>query len=61
MSDKPEFGYGAGLRPLWTARDRDAEAIRAVLRTAGRREFSQRHGGFVVEGGGDGQPFLTGG
>jgi hypothetical protein len=54
MSDnKPEFGYGAGGRPLWTARDRDAEAIRAVLRTAGRREFSQHRGGFVVEGGGD--------
>ncbi|MEU5869161.1 hypothetical protein OIE67_20085 [Nonomuraea fuscirosea] len=55
--DKPEFGYGAGGRPLWTARDRDAEVIRTVLRKAGRREFSERHGGFVVEGGGDGRPF----
>ncbi|GAA3141383.1 hypothetical protein GCM10010466_35470 [Planomonospora alba] len=43
---------------MWTARDRDAEAIRAVLRTAERREFSQRHGGLVVEGCGDGRPFL---
>ncbi|MBT2225104.1 hypothetical protein [Nonomuraea sp. NEAU-A123] len=28
-----------------------------MLRKAGRREFSERHGGFVVEGGGDGRPF----
>ncbi|WP_182886005.1 hypothetical protein [Microbispora sp. H10885] len=55
--DKPEFGYGAGGRPLWTARDLDTEVIRTVLREAGRREFSERHGGFVVEGGGDGGPF----
>ncbi len=55
--DKPEFGYGAGGRPLWTAWDRDAEVIRTVLRKAGRREFSERHGGFVVEGGGGGRPF----
>ncbi|MET8160581.1 hypothetical protein ABZT47_29845 [Sphaerisporangium sp. NPDC005289] len=58
MSDgKPAFGHGAGGRPLWTARDRDAEVIRTVLRKAGCREFSERHGGFVVEGGGDGKPF----
>ncbi|PZG22700.1 hypothetical protein C1I98_36555 [Spongiactinospora gelatinilytica] len=50
--DKPEFGYGAGGRPLWTARDRGTEVIRTVLRKAGRREFGERHGGFVVEGGG---------
>ncbi|GAA0826808.1 hypothetical protein ACFQVD_11485 [Streptosporangium amethystogenes subsp. fukuiense] len=55
--DKPEFGYGAGGRPLWTARDRDAEIIRAVLRKAGHREFSERHGGFVVEGGSGGRSF----
>ncbi|MEV5893808.1 hypothetical protein [Nonomuraea fuscirosea] len=55
--DKPEFGHGAGGRPLWTARGRDAEVIRSVLRKAGRREFGDRHGGFVVEGGGDGGPF----
>ncbi|MDP9869122.1 MULTISPECIES: hypothetical protein [Streptosporangium] len=35
--DKPESGYGAGGRPLWTARDRDAEVIRTVLRKAGYR------------------------
>ncbi|MGI5156914.1 hypothetical protein [Microbispora sp. CA-102843] len=28
-----------------------------MLRKAGRREFSERQGGFVVEGGGDGRPF----
>ncbi|MEU7838898.1 MULTISPECIES: hypothetical protein [unclassified Nonomuraea] len=58
MSDKPEFGYGASGRPLWTARDRDAEVIRTVLRKAERREFSERHDGFV-EGGDDGAPFLV--
>ncbi|MGW4412381.1 hypothetical protein ACWEJ6_50875 [Nonomuraea sp. NPDC004702] len=57
--DKPEFGYGAGGRPLWTVRDRDAEVIRMVLRKAGRREFSERRDGFVVEGGEDGAPFLV--
>ncbi|MBB5782025.1 hypothetical protein [Nonomuraea jabiensis] len=57
--DEPEFGYGAGGRPLWSVRDRDAEGIRTVLRKAGRREFSERHDGFVVEGGGDGAPFLV--
>ncbi|MEU0516311.1 hypothetical protein [Streptosporangium sp. NPDC006007] len=55
---KPEFGYGEGRRPLWTACDRDAEAVRKALRKAGRREFGQGHGGFVVEGGGEGVPFL---
>jgi hypothetical protein len=55
--DDPQFGYGEGQRPLWTERDCDAEAIRAVLRKAGSREFSERHGGFVVEGGGSGRPF----
>ncbi|MEU6744391.1 hypothetical protein [Streptosporangium sandarakinum] len=54
--DRPAFGYGAGGRPLGTARDRDAEVIRAMLRKAGRREFSERHGRFI-EGGGDGRPF----
>ncbi|MGN9847048.1 hypothetical protein ACTMTI_54090 [Nonomuraea sp. H19] len=57
--DKPEFGHGAGGRPLWTVRDRDAEVIRTVLRQAGRREFSERHDGFVVEGGDGGAPFLV--
>ncbi|MBB4936822.1 hypothetical protein FHR32_001127 [Streptosporangium album] len=32
-----EFGYGEGRRPLWTMRDRDAEAVRKALRKAGRR------------------------
>ncbi|MGV9386901.1 hypothetical protein ACWDRB_64740 [Nonomuraea sp. NPDC003707] len=57
--DKPEFGYGAVGRPLWSVRDRDAEVIRTVLRKAGRREFSERHDGFVVEGGDDRAPFLV--
>lgn len=56
----PEFGYGKGRRPLWNARDRDAEQIRRLLRRAGCKEFGQKHrngdrGGFVVEGGG--KPF----
>ncbi|MGV9778731.1 hypothetical protein [Streptosporangium sp. NPDC003464] len=55
--DEPEFGYGVGGRPLWTVRDRDTEVVRTVLRKAGRREFGERHGGFVVEGGDDGAPF----
>ncbi|MFI6457032.1 hypothetical protein ACIBF6_36420 [Streptosporangium amethystogenes] len=55
--DDPQFVYSAGQRPLWTVRDRDAEVIRTVLRQAGRREFSERHGRFVVEGGEDGAPF----
>jgi hypothetical protein len=55
----PEFGYGRGRRPLWTARDRDGEAIRVVLRRAGLREWTDRHTGFVVEGGEDGEGFLV--
>jgi hypothetical protein len=55
----PRFGYGAGARPLWNERDRDAEQIRITLRDAGHREFSDRRGGFVVEGGGSGAPFLV--
>ncbi|WP_214104041.1 hypothetical protein [Acrocarpospora catenulata] len=57
--DKPEFGYGQGLRPLWSARDRDAERIREALRGAGLVEFSDSRAGFVVEGGGDGRAFLV--
>jgi hypothetical protein len=57
--DEPEFGHGKGRRPLWTTRDRDAEGIRQVLRKAGRREFSDRHRGFAVEGGDGGDPFLV--
>ncbi|MEV0345422.1 hypothetical protein AB0H88_06635 [Nonomuraea sp. NPDC050680] len=30
-----------------------------VLHKAGRREFSERHDGFVVEGGDDAAPFLN--
>ncbi|WP_371786474.1 hypothetical protein [Streptosporangium subroseum] len=55
--DDPQFEYGAGERPLWTVWDQDAEVIRTVLRKAGRREFSERDGGFVVEGGEGGAPF----
>jgi hypothetical protein len=53
---KPDFGFGVGMRPLWTERDRDAEAIRIILRNAGCSEYGQRRGGFVVEGG---SPFLV--
>src|SRR6266511_2784315 len=57
--NQPQYGYGDFDRPLWTARDRDAAAIRQVLRRAGHREFTlglapglaERHGGFVVEDG----------
>jgi hypothetical protein len=52
MSDeqRPAFVDGAQDRPLWSVCDRDAEAIRALLRRAGHREFSERRGGFAVEG-----------
>ena len=52
MSDdeRPAFGYGTHDRPLWSVRDRDAEEIRAPLRRAGHREYSERRDGFVVEG-----------
>ncbi|TMR89909.1 hypothetical protein EJK15_58200 [Nonomuraea basaltis] len=36
----------------------DAEVIRTTLRKTGRREFSERHDGFVVDGGENGAPFL---
>ncbi|WP_282090224.1 hypothetical protein [Streptomyces tendae] len=42
---------------MWTERDRDAEEIRKVLRKANHKEFGQKDGRFVVEGGGDGKPF----
>jgi hypothetical protein len=49
--DEPRYGYGRGGRPLWSPRDRDAEAIRRVLRRAGLRDFDELHpGGFAVEG-----------
>jgi hypothetical protein len=62
--NQPQYGSGHFDRPLWTVRDRDAKAIRQVLRRAGRREFTlglaaktaERHGGFVVE---DGEPQAT--
>jgi hypothetical protein len=55
----PVFGYGRGRRPLWTVGDREAEAIREVLRKAKRAEFSEAGGGIVVEGGENGEPFLV--
>jgi hypothetical protein len=55
----PAFGYGRGKRPSWTVRDRDAEAIREVLRKTKRAEFSDAGGGFVVEGGENAEPFLV--
>ncbi|MFG1694356.1 hypothetical protein [Nonomuraea sp. NPDC049309] len=41
QDDGPAYGLGAGGRPLWSERDRDAERIRALLRRAGC-------GGFIV-------------
>jgi hypothetical protein len=59
-TDQPPYGYGKHGRPLWSERDRDAEAIRAVLRRAGCREFTELHGGFAVEGGHQaGEPFYV--
>lgn len=56
--DEPRFGYGKGQRPLWSARDRDAEVIRRVLRRAGFHDADDRHvRGFAVEGGDDAEPF----
>lgn len=48
--EKPRFGYGKDGRPLWSVRDRDAEAVRELLRKAGHREAGDGRGGFVVEG-----------
>lgn len=49
---------------MWSVRDRDAEAIRALLRKGGHREFTDLHGGFAVEGANSslngGEPFLVG-
>ncbi|WP_435204986.1 hypothetical protein [Micromonospora sp. bgisy143] len=60
--DEPRYGYGKGERPLWSSRDRDAEAVRRVLRRAGFRDVGERHlDGFAVEGAsGDGpKPFYV--
>ncbi|MFI1312431.1 hypothetical protein ACH4TS_20155 [Streptomyces albidoflavus] len=57
--EQPQFGYGRGERPLSSARDRDAEVIREVLRGARRPEFSDSEDGFVVESGDEGAPFLV--
>jgi hypothetical protein len=49
--ERPRYGYGRGGRPLGSPRDRDAEALRRVLRRAGLRDFDERHlNGFAVEG-----------
>ncbi|MBM0233192.1 hypothetical protein JNW91_15765 [Micromonospora sp. STR1_7] len=49
--ERPRYGYGRGGRPLGSSRDRDAEALRRVLRRAGLRDFDERHlDGFAVEG-----------
>ncbi|MFJ3182552.1 hypothetical protein ACIPJN_29755 [Streptomyces sp. NPDC086796] len=57
--EQPQFGYGRGERPLSSVVDRNAEAIREVLRRAGRPEFSDSQDGFVVESGDEGSPFLV--
>ena len=59
LPGSPQFGFGARLRPLWTARDLAAEQIRAILRDAGCPEFGRMRDGFVVEGGEEGEPFLV--
>jgi hypothetical protein len=49
--ERPRYGYGRGGRPLGSSRDRDAEALRRVLRRAGLRDVDERHlDGFAVEG-----------
>lgn len=35
VSDDPQFGYGARDRPVWTVRDRVAEATRPLVRAMG--------------------------
>ncbi|MEH0826296.1 MULTISPECIES: hypothetical protein [unclassified Micromonospora] len=50
-TEQPRYGYGRGGRPLGSSRDRDAEALRRVLRRAGLRDVDERHlDGFAVEG-----------
>ncbi|MEW2386538.1 hypothetical protein AB0873_31450 [Micromonospora sp. NPDC047707] len=50
-TEQPQYGYGRGGRPLGSPRDRDAEALRRVLRRAGLRDVDERHpDGFAVEG-----------
>src|SRR5258708_6690310 len=58
-AEHPAYGHGAGDRPLWTARDRDAERIRIALRDAGCQELGERREGFVVEGGHGREPFYV--
>jgi hypothetical protein len=48
-----------GRRRPMTDRDRDAEAIRAVLRRNGHPEFGRPGDGFYVDGGYNGGPFLV--
>lgn len=58
--DDDDQAIGANGRPLHTHRDRQAEAIRVALRSAGCAEFNERHGGFVVEAPGtESDPFLV--
>jgi hypothetical protein len=47
--DVDALTHGADGRPLDREQDRQAEAIRVVLRRAGFQEFSEEHGGFVIE------------
>ncbi|PWR15087.1 hypothetical protein DKT69_12850 [Micromonospora sicca] len=51
MAERPRYGYGASVRPLWSVRDRDAERIRTAPRRVGLRDFGERHPDrFAVEG-----------
>jgi hypothetical protein len=55
----PTYGLGAGGRPLWTVRDRDAERIRALLRRSWHTGSDGARDGFAVTGGDDGVFLVT--
>lgn len=51
--------FGAGGRPVVTARDRQAEELRLLLRSNGFSEFGEEQAGFVVEDPGEGPLLLA--
>ena len=59
QDDGPTYGLGAGGRPLWTVRDRDAERIRALLRRSWHTGSDGARDGFAVTGGDDGVFLVT--
>lgn len=58
MSDE-DMTFGGGGRPLATARDRQAEELRLLLRSNGFSEFGEQEAGFVVEDPGEGPLLLA--